>query len=267
VTIGETGPPAILSPVLAFFDRRVYRAAAGTWRGWAVLYSLAVTTLSWAVLMPVNLPGIAERFDEFVDNFESSFPEFVVQQGEFRSDAPQPFALTDSKGQAVLIIDESIHGEAAPDWGGGDIFFIGRDYIFYGDSTRMSRLAMGDVPDMDKAAAVRALRSIPGQIWSIGAAIFPLLVAGSLALRMILTFLWALLAAGVGKAFRRKFVFAGAFRVAAVASTPALIFSTVGDAMGLGGWVSWVGLAATVFYILFGMFALDKAGAQGSSYG
>lgn len=258
MTTVKKSPPTVLAPVLAFYDRRMYRAVAGSWRGLAVLYTLAVTALSWAVLMPASLPVVEGRFGEFVDNFERSFPDFTVIGGEFRSDAPQPFAITDSGGRVVLIIDESVHGGATPDWKGGPVFFVGRDGIFYGDSSRMSRLDMGDIPDMDKRGAVKALRSITSQTWTIGAAIFPLLVAGSLLLRLMLTFVWSLFAVGVGKAGNREFDFAGAFRVAAVASTPALLLSTAGGAMDLGGWVSWAGLGATVFYIFFGMLSLDK---------
>lgn len=254
----EKPPRALLVPVLAFFDQRAYRAVAMTWRGWAVLYSLAVTTLSWAVLLPISLPQVSNKFVEFVNDFETSFPDFAVVRGEFYSGVVQPFVITDSRGKTVLVIDEQIQGAAAPMWQGESVFFIGRHGIFYGAGGRMSRLDMGDMPDMDKAGAVQALRAIPDQVWAVAVILLPLLIAGSLFLRLVLTLLWTLFAVVIGKVWRREFGFAGAFRVVAVASTPALFFTTVGAGLGLGEWVSWVGLATTIFYILFGMLSLDK---------
>lgn len=251
-------PAGILVPFLALYDRRAYRMAVERWRGLAVLYSLAVTTLSWAVLMPAHLPRVGDRFSEFVDNLEVSFPEFTVADGKFHSEVAQPFAITDPQGKVILVIDEDIQGDAIPEWDGESVFFIGRDGVFYGDARRMSRFDMSDIPDMDKAATVQALRGIPDQLWSIGTALFPLLVAGSLFFRLVLTFFWALLAVSVGKAGGRDFTFFGAFRVAAVASTPALFLTTAGDLIGTAAWISWAGLGLTTFYVVFGMLSLER---------
>lgn len=251
-------PLAAMAPLLSFFDGRIYRAASNSWGGWAILYSLSVTTLSWVILLPVSLPPIASSFEEFVEKFDSSFPDFTVSDGAFHSDVPQPFAISDQQGKVMLIIDESVEGDAAPQWSGDPIFFIGKSSLFYGGGGRMSRISMTEVPTMNKAHIVGALRSMPGQMWVIALILSPLLIFGSLCLRLGLTLLWSLFAVGVGKAGGRAFHFSGAFRVVAVASTPALFISTAGSAGGWGAWASWAGLGATLFYITFGMLALDK---------
>jgi hypothetical protein len=261
---GVQPTPMYLAPFRAFYSRPFYREVARTWRIRGFVYLLLLLSVCWVpALVQMSMEGsrfMATRADEFI----RQFPTITINNGRASIDREEPLFIHDRlTGQPVVIIDttgeiDSLDGTSAYVLLTGSRLVTQRSEL----DTRSYDLSTIESLTLTPADAYRWLNMT--MTWG-PVVLFPFLVMGSFAVRILQTFFYALIGMLLKVFTGADLDFAAMLSVSIMAITPAIVAATFLLAIGFNpplGWLLFFGLSMA--YLLFGLSATVKTGGNAS---
>lgn len=261
-TPGFHPTPLYLAPLRAFYSRPFYREVALTWRARGFVYLLLLLSVCWApIMVQLSMEGalfMATRADDFI----RQLPTITIHGGQVSIDREEPFFLYDrTTGQTVAIIDTtgeilSLDGSPAYVLLTGNQLLTQRSEL----ESRTHDLSSIQSLTVTPADAYRWLNLT--MVWG-PALLFPFLVLGSYAVRLLQTFFYALIGMLAKLVTGADLDFAAMLAVSIMAITPAIVAATLLLLLGLTPPMGWLlFFALSMAYLLFGMSATVPAEVQ-----
>ena len=254
--------PLYLAPLRAFYSRPFYREVALAWRARGFVYLLLLLSVCWVPIMVQWSMEGALFMNTRADEFIRQMPTITIQDGRVSIDREEPFFLYDrTTGQEVAIIDTT--GEIRSLDGSSAYVLITAHQLLTQRSELESRthdLSTIQSLILTPADAYRWLNVM--MIWG-PAFLFPFLVVGSYAVRILQTFFYALIGMLAKLVTGADLDFPALLAVATMAITPAIVAATLLLMLEITppmGWLLFFGLSMA--YLLFGMSATMPAGDQ-----
>jgi hypothetical protein len=260
--------PMYRAPLLAFYSRPFYREVALSWRTRGFIYLLLLLCVCWVpALVQMSIQGshfMATRADDFI----RQLPTLTIAGGKASIDGEEPLFIIDREtGQEFAIIDTT--GEITSlDGFNAAVLITGTQILTQQGELDTRSYDLSTIQDLTltPADAYRWLNLT--MIWG-PAFLFPFLVVGSFAVRLLQTFFYALIGMVLKLATGTNLDFASLLSVSIMAITPAIVAATILLVLGITpplGWLLFFGLSMA--YLLFGMSATvttDSPASQDSA--
>jgi len=254
--------PIYLAPIRAFYSRSFYREVASTWRVQGFIYLLLLLGACWVpALVQMSMEGsrfMATRADEFI----GQMPTITISNGRASIDQEEPLFIRDNlTGQPIAIIDttgeiDSLDGSSAYVLLTGTKLITQRSEL----DTRTYDLSTIETLTLTPADAYRWLNMT--MTWG-PLVLFPFLVIGSFAVRILQIFFYALIGMLLKIFTGANLDFPAMLSIAIMAITPAIVAATILLVIGFNpplGWLLFFGLSMA--YLLFGISATVTADGQ-----
>lgn len=248
------------APSLAFHSERPYRSAARHWRGLAIGYLLAVSTLVWlpsASSLQSDLTWIREAF---VPAVVEDVPRIEIRGGQAHVMAETPVELTGPTGEVVAILDPDGEVGDLERMDGGLLLTRDRIWLETIDGVRSFDLStVGDAVitrEAIVAAADTTTRWLGWLAYPVGAVLMFLY-------RLVQALAYGLATLVLARTLGSGLTYAAAVRVTAVALTPVMVLGLLQEVTGIGIPAWWiVALATTFIYIYFGIRGVVDEGPE-----
>jgi hypothetical protein len=223
----------IFHPLLySFFSRSLYRDVGLNWRGLGFLYLLLLLTLSW---IPAAVT-IHRTVGIFVDNLGppvlEQIPTLTVTDGEISVREPQPYLIRVPGSDAPLAVIDTTGGTSLADFPDARLF-VGHRAISLRESGGKTNVY--DLSNIRSFALDRArVERWASWLRKWGAAfLFPFLLLGSFACRIVQVLIYGALGILFSRVEKADLEYSDLVRLAAIAITPPVLLDT------LRGWMGW----------------------------
>ena len=239
---------------LSFFSPNLYRDVAARWGGNAFLYLLLLLCLSWVyavvewqILLNVGVKNIT------LD--AAALPIMKIQKGIIETPENRPYIIYDSKNKPGLIIDTSgkyPNLDATP-----ANILVTKDKIFTRadatDSVRITKLSESVNTEIHPTVIMKYIKDFAGYTWIL---MFIGAVLLSYVYRIIQALLYSLLGLLFRSIWRVPLSYGQVLQIVIVALTPAIVVSTVIDALHYSFNFQYTCFfLISLFYIFFGVYA------------
>lgn len=258
---------APLALFMSFFSALLYRDVAHNWRGRGLRYLLLLLTICW---LPLTIRGQIDAIDfvnEEAPRLFEDFPTFTLAGGQISINRPLPCITRDPRNNSpVFWIDTRVADPGqAPSRRETEAarYLVGRDWL-----VRQERPGVGASYDLSFAPAMRVDKAALFHWLDLyrrwyGVAFFGVAVAVSLAYRIVLALLYALIGLALDRRYRTGLNYKSMVRLSAVAMTPALILGTLLGLFPLlsvpGAVIQAVLLGIPIAYLAYGLRANSRA--------
>lgn len=247
----------------SFFSRSLYIDVAKRWRGGAFLYLLLVVTLSWLPELAKRQMSLEQLRGDRADGLLRQVPAISITDGVASADVETPYFIKDPKdGKVLAIIDFTKHYRNLENTSA--VVLLTRKHLVLKRSrweARTYNLSAVKHFAIDQARARRWVYLFLTWIVVLTA---PLVIALSYGFRIGQALIYAALGMAFANSFHVKLTYGALLRIACVALTPVIIFTTVTDLLPLPRTFPWLGgwLIHLVIAVLYIRFAVKACAAR-----
>jgi hypothetical protein len=243
----------------SFFSRSLYIDVAKRWRGAAFLYLLLIVILGWLPELAKRQMSLERLRGEWADGLIRQVPAISITDGIASADVETPYFIRDPKDGKVLAIIDFTRQYTNLD-NTSAVVLLTRKHVICKKSrleTRTYNLSAVKHFAIDQTRARRWVYLFLTWIVVLTA---PLVIALSYGFRIGQALIYAALGMVFANSFHVQLTYSTLLRIACVALTPVVIFTTVTALLPmfrafpwLGGWL--IHLVIAVLYIRFAVKA------------
>ena len=249
-----TARSSLFAPfVRSFFSADLYREAAERWPvRRAVVYLLLLVSLCWLPFMFQMDAAIRDYVENELPELIADFPAIRISGGEASVDAPQPYIIQDpDTGKPLAILDTTGEITSLEDTDARLLLTKDKLFVENDNQTRIFDLSQMDGLELDRSS-LEYFFGLMSPWFAIG--MYPILVAGTYAYRLVVVVFYALIGLIVAKVTGAALDFQALFRVAAIAITPVYLLNTVLSLLKVQIPVGFlISMALVVVYLVFGV--------------
>jgi hypothetical protein len=251
--------------VMSFFSQDLYRDVGKNWRGCAFLYLLLLLALCSIPKMMMLYSGFSSFLTDVAPQLLSQIPAITVMEGQVSIDREEPYFIRNPEsGEAIAVIDTT--GQLNSLGEAGAYVLVTKTQVMVRKSTRETRTF--------DLSGIRHFRLGPDLIYrwlAIAAkwliiALFPILVLGSFAYRIVQALIYGLIGILFGKITKAFLDYRALIRLSIVAVTPAIILDTLRNVARVPVPRWWLAcFLITMVLLFFGVWANARESAPSST--
>ena len=247
----------------SFFSPALYVDVARRWQGIGFLYLLLIVTISWLPDLVKMQASLQEWNRTAAEGLIRQVPAIDISDGAASADVDTPYFIKDPKdGKVLAIIDFTKHYRNLENTSA--VVLLTRKHLVLKRSrweARTYNLSAVKHFAIDQARARRWVYLFLTWIVVLTA---PLVIALSYGFRIGQALIYAALGMAFANSFHVKLTYGALLRIACVALTPVIIFTTVTDLLPLPRTFPWLGgwLIHLVIAVLYIRFAVKACAAR-----
>lgn len=246
----------------SFYDGSAYREAARDRTATCIAGLALILAAIWAAetyKLRIQLRGMMTEVTQGI----AGMPDVHLENGEARFDPPGRFVM-ELEGKPFMTLDTEMTAEEA--LANEEGLFLTRAHLFLkrkdrADTRNFELTALGDRV-IGEADLVRWGNTLFGWFPIV---FYPLAVSFSLAWRLLLATVCAVIGLAIARIAGAGLDFAACFRVATLALVPTLVIGTVAVLSAeTSWWQGWMSVLCTLAFLTFGILANRGQAAPGT---
>jgi len=246
---------------LSFFSKALYEDVGRQWKGLGFAHLALLLALVWIpTAFQIHL-AVGKFASEAASRALQDFPRVTIQDGVVETDPHGPHTFNDpDTGKPFLIIDTSADMPELDEIE-GDVFVLTRSKLIT-VQRRRSQTRIHDLSGVQHFEVTKEDLERWLGILASGAAVvlYPLLLGGSLAYRMVQALIYAAIGLLLAHGARPAIGYDALVRLSAVAVTPVILLDTAKDLAGITIPFWWLlCFLIAMGYLHFGIKAVKDA--------
>jgi hypothetical protein len=246
-------------PVMSFFSRELYRDVGLYWRGTCLGYLFGLLAVCWIIPMVQFHLAISDFVKDEAPKMISQIPTLTIKDGEASIEEPQPYYIKAPDSNEVLIVIDTTGTITSPTDANAFGLVTKTGLTLKEDDTQSRTFSFREIKDFKLNQA--KINGWVNTFWFITKwLMYPFVLGGSYVYRIIQALIYAAIGMLFASSCKTQIGYQALLRLAVVAVTPAIIFKTIVDIVGVG--FSGVGLlyfGMTMAYLFIGVKAVAEA--------